>query len=80
MCNGGQFVGADGSVFTAQGNTHDGHIINAHRFNDRLHDAEVGWKPIFVAVHLVVEIQDRFFARNSDFKCDGQYGLPRLTD
>ncbi len=80
MGNLGQLRRRDFGGFRPQGNAHNRYIVDAHGFDHRLHHAQILREPVIVAVDLVVQVEDGFFARNTDFKGHGQNGLTRLAD
>ena len=60
-----------------QGQRHDGHVVDAHRLDDRLSDTESGRNPVEVRIHLVVQAGDRRLTRHTHFELDGDHRRAR---
>ena len=78
--NPGQIGRADVLIGGRQGNGHDRDIVDAHGFYHRSLHAEVLRKPVIVAVDLVVQVQNGFFAWNAHFKGNRQHRLSGHAD
>ena len=80
VSDGRQIICADRIVVTEQRHTHDGYIVDTHRFYNRLKYTEVGWEPITVTMNLVVQIKDGFTSGHANLECNSQDCLSGLTD
>jgi hypothetical protein len=68
-----QFGGAALRIVGPQGQAHHRDIVDTHRLDQRLPDAETRWQPVLVRIDLVVQAHDRIAARLADHELDGQH-------